>query len=60
MRWIIIPLIVILYIFWSYKSIQDILTGCRYPYSETYRDFWEVITCLLIIVTVGYFSIKYW
>ena len=73
MRYIIIPLIIILYLIWSYKSIKDIYkTYKRYGRFNIFKDYYlndysmiyliVHIMCLVISIALCaiHFIIKYW
>lgn len=61
MRYIIIPLLIILYIIWSYKSIKDMIKSYKNDtYHEEYTVFWiicHVITIFGYLIGVGLVSI---
>lgn len=62
MRYIIIPLAIILYLYWSYKAIDNLIDCYKNPYldvgdAEDYTYGW-LLTHLSILF--GTILIKYW
>jgi hypothetical protein len=69
MRYVIISLIIILYIALTIKAINDIRVYKKikimFPRDTSndignYAIVWIFISCLVITITIAYFSIKYW
>lgn len=65
MRYIIIPLLIIFYIIWSYKSIKDTI---KYPNYDFERNTWSNVWLSLHIGAIGaiviaglfYLIVTYW
>jgi len=51
MRYIIIPLVIILYIWWSYKSIKSL----RNNNAKEFAEFWLIVH---IVLPAGYLLFK--
>ena len=60
MRYVIIPIAIILYIWWSYKSIKD-LWHCRYGLEiDDSTALWIILMIIFATVTISRLSIIYW
>lgn len=70
MRYIIIPLVVGLYVWWSTKSIYDIIVSMRFVKNNKFISFidiiyewtivWITINVIAILAGIVFLSIKYW
>ena len=65
MRFIIIPLVIILYILWSYKSIKDLIKCYKNPYKdgtglEESTYVWTLFNLSIIFGVLIFLTIKYW
>jgi hypothetical protein len=58
MRYIIIPLLIMLYIYWSYISIKDIIKYSNRQwegYTIIYINFHTIILLFTIIISIIYY-----
>ena len=61
MRYIIIPIAIILYIWWSYKSVKEIIQYNRPWYNESdSTSTWRVLTAIGLFIVLALFSILNW
>ena len=65
MRYIIIPLAIILYILWSYKSIKDLIRTYKDPWLDgtdckDYTYGWLLLHLSIICGALVFLIIKYW
>lgn len=65
MRYIIIPLLILLYIYWSYKSIKNIRkenkSNIELSNDEIFSTVvWFIVTIIPIGAFIIIFCIKYW
>ncbi len=67
MRYIIIPLLIILYFYWSYKSIREIKDNnwkIVSPIVGKHSFMWYALHCIIIgviiLMYVGWFIVQYW
>jgi hypothetical protein len=59
MRYIIIPLVIVLYIIWTVKSVKN-LAKYGLWYCDDYALFWFVFHLLLLLASIVTLSILYW
>lgn len=61
MRYIIIPLAILLYLIWSYKAIKNLLEDFDHYFNyDSSTLIWSFLHIILILVTIGGLSFKYW
>jgi hypothetical protein len=65
MRYIIIPIVIILYIYWSYRAIDNLIDCYKKPYldgtdAEEYTYGWLLTHLSILFGIILYFIIKYW
>jgi len=65
MRYIIIPLTILLYLYWSYKAIDNLIDCYKNPYlggdsAEDYTYAWFLTHLSILFGIILYFIIKYW
>lgn len=65
MRYIIIPLAIILYLYWSYKAIDNLIDCYKNPYldgddAEDYTYAWLLTHLSILLGIILYFTIIYW
>jgi len=61
MRYIIIPLLIILYGWWGVASIIEFIKHPKYPDSpDNWAYAWVELTASILFVALVFFSIKYW
>lgn len=65
MRYIIIPLLIILYLWWTYKSIKDLIKALLEKNTlnaevEIYTFFRFLIHSVIICLSLLFLIIKYW
>lgn len=65
MRYVIIPLIIICYLYWSYKSIYNIIDYYKNPYLDVNNVkeltcAWVVTHLCILSGIILCFIIKYW
>ena len=65
MRYIIIPIAIILYLYWSYKAIDNLIDCYKNPYldggsAEESTYAWFLTHLAILTGIILYFIIKYW
>ena len=65
MRYIIIPLTILLYLYWSYKAIDNLIDCYKNPYlggtdAEDYTHGWIATHLFILAWILMYLTIKYW
>ena len=62
MRYIIIPLAIILYIWWAGCALKDIKNNFSntWYYKKDSTDIWLTFNVTILIIIISWFSIKYW
>lgn len=61
MRYIIIPLAIILYLIWSYKSIKNLIKDFYYYFNYDFSTvFWSILHMTLIFMIIIELSFRYW
>ena len=65
MRYIILPILIILYTYWSYKAIDNLIDLYKNPYldgtnAEDYTYGWLLTHLSILFGIILYFIIKYW
>ena len=65
MRYIIIPIAIILYIYWSYRAIDNLIDLYKNPYldgtdAEDYTYGWLLTHLSLLFAIILFFIIRYW
>jgi hypothetical protein len=61
MRYIMIPLLIIVYIIWTVTSIRDEIYAFKNDsYHPFFSSLWVVLHGFAILLLITYFSYKYW
>lgn len=61
MRYIIIPLLIVLYIYWTFKSVIDIShNGAKFHEYDWYSMLYTIVHCVVVAYLLIILTIIYW